>query len=72
MDYHKEKLGIEVLSYNTFLLITKNRGKNFDITRLQTDNTLNIRLKVLINKEEAEIIEAKFRAKSQIMLKTCV
>ena len=57
-----------MLSYNAYLLITKDKGENFGIARLQTDNTLNIRTETFIKKEEKEIIEAKFKAKIQIML----
>ena len=36
----------------------------------QTDNIFNIRMEAFINKKEGEIIEAKFKAKSQIILET--
>lgn len=61
-----------MLSYDKCLLIIKDKGINFSIARFQTNNTLNIEIGVFINKEEAEIIEAKFKAKSQIMSKTSV
>ena len=53
-----------MLFYDTHLLITKDKSKNFGIIGLQTDNTFNIKTKIFINKEETEIIEAKFKAKS--------
>lgn len=52
------------------MLIIKDRNINFDITKLQIDNTLNIKIEIFIDKEETEIIKAKFKAKSQIILKT--
>lgn len=58
--------------YNICLIITKDKGKNFSIARLQTDNTMNIEIKACINKEEVKIIETKLIAKSQTILKTCV
>lgn len=61
---------MEMSSYNVCLLITKNRGINFGITGLQTDNTLNVGMEAFMNKKKAEIIEAKFKAKSQTILQT--
>lgn len=70
LDYRKEKLDIEMLFYNAYLLIIKNKGINFGITRLQIGNTLNVGTEIFINKKEAKIIKIKFKAKSQIMLAT--
>ena len=56
--------------YNACLLITKDGGENFGIARHQTDNTLNVGTKAFIKNEETEIIEAKFKAKNQIILET--
>lgn len=68
LDNHKKKLSIKILFYNICLFITKNRNINFDITELQANHTFNVRTKILINKKEVKIIEAKFKVKSQIML----
>lgn len=70
LDYHKEKLGIEISLYNTYLFISKNGGKNFGIAGFQTDNTLNVRMETIMKKEVTEIIEAKFQAKTQKILET--
>lgn len=50
---------MKILFYNICLLITKDKGENFNIVRFQTDNTLNIRMKTFMNKEEIEIIKIK-------------
>lgn len=70
LDHHKEKLGIKISFYDACLLIIKDGGVNFSITGLQTDDTLNVGTEVFMNKEEAEIIEAKFKAKSPTILET--
>lgn len=70
MHHHKEKLGLDILSYNSFLLIIKDEGKNFGILRLQSDNIFNTIMEAIMNKKQAKIIEAKFKAKLQTMLKT--
>lgn len=57
-------------SYDPCLLITKNSDKIFGITGLQTDNILNIRPEIFMQKEETEIMEVKFKAKIQTILKT--
>ncbi len=54
---------MKILFYDTCLLITKDRGINFGIIKLQTNNNLNIRTKAFMNKEKIKIIEAKFKAK---------
>lgn len=72
LDYHKEKLGIEISLYNTCLFITKNGGKNFGIAGFQTDNTLNVRMETIIKKKMTEIMKAKFKTKTQKILKTSV
>lgn len=59
-----------MLPYNTCLLITRNNGENFGITKLQTDNTFNIRIKAFMEKKKIEIMETKFRAKTRTILKT--
>ncbi len=56
--------------YDTFFFNTKDGGENFSIAGLQTNSTLNIRMKAFIKKEETKIIEAKFKAKSQTILET--
>lgn len=60
---------MEILFNDACLLINKADDENFDITELQTDNTFNIGIERFINKKEAEITKAKFKAKSQTILK---
>lgn len=60
---------MEISSYNICLLITKDKGINFGITGLQTNNTLNVGIETFINKEEVKITETKFKGKSQKILK---
>ena len=64
LDHHKEKLRMEMSSYNACFLITKDSGENFDIVGLQTDDTLNIKTEVFIKKDETMIIKAKFKVKT--------
>lgn len=64
LDHYKEKLDIEMSYYDTCLFITRNGGKNFGIAGLQTDIILNVRMKAFMKKEETEIMEAKFKAKT--------
>lgn len=61
---------MEILSCIAYLLIIKNKDGIFGIIKLQTNNILNIKIEAFINKEEAEIIKAKFKAKSQTILET--
>lgn len=61
-----------MLSYNVYLIIIQDKDKNFSIARFQTDNIMNIKTKAFMNKEKVKIIETKFIAKSQIILKTHV
>ena len=68
LNYHKEKLGIEMSPYDTCLLITKDGDENFGIAAFQTDDTLNVEMKGFMKKEETEIMEAKFKAKTQTIL----
>lgn len=70
LDHHKKNLGIEILFYDACLLIIKASGENFSIAELQTNNIFNNKIEVFMNKEEAETTEAKFKAKSQIILET--
>lgn len=58
--------------YDTCLLITKDGDINFGVIGFQTNDTFNIRTEVFMNKKEVEIIEVKFKTKSQIMLETGV
>lgn len=60
---------MDMLLYDAYLLITKNRGKNFSVIKFQIENTFNIRTDIFINKEKAEIKKAIFKVKSQIILK---
>lgn len=64
LDYHIEKLRIEILSYGACLVITKDNSKNFGIIGIQIDNIFNIRMEAFIKKEEIGIMEAKFKAKT--------
>ena len=61
---------MEMSSYDACLLITKNGSVNFGITGLQTDDTLNVGMEAFMRKEKSEIIEAKFKAKTQTILGT--
>ena len=70
LDHHKEKLDMEMSSYDACLLITKNGSVNFGITGLQTDDTLNVGTEAFMKKEETEIMEAKFKAKTRTILET--
>lgn len=63
---------MEMSPYNAYLLITKDGCENFGIAGLTTDNPLNVGLEAFMKKEETEIIEAKFKAKTQITLETGV
>lgn len=54
--------------YNIYLLISKNGSINFGIIRLQTGNIFNVRSNTFMNKKNVEIIEAKFKTKSQTIL----
>lgn len=55
---------MEILFYIACLLITKDKGENLNIARLQTNNTFNVGIKAFMNKKKAEIIKAKFKTKS--------
>lgn len=56
--------------YDAYFFITKNINENFGIISFQIDNTLNIRIKTFIKKEETEIMEIKFKIKTQTILET--
>lgn len=64
LNHYKEKLQIKISFYNKFLLIIQADIENFGIKRLQTDNILTIKTEIFMNKKEAKIAEAKFKAKS--------
>lgn len=72
LDYHKKNLSMEISFYNAYLFITKEKGVNFIITWLLTNNVLNIRIETFMNKKEAEIKETNFKAKSQTMLEVSI
>ena len=55
---------MEISFYNTCLLIIKDVSVNFGITGLQMDDTLNVGTEAFIKKEETEIMETKFKAKT--------
>lgn len=50
LDYYKEKMGMKILFYDAYLLITKDKGVNFAIIGLLTNNTLNIKIETFMNK----------------------
>lgn len=52
---------MEIIFYNAYLLITKDKNVNFGITKLQTNNTFNVEKKTFINKKQAKIIKAKLK-----------
>jgi hypothetical protein len=56
------------LTYNPCLLITDKGTNLFSITRLQTNNTLSIVIKDFAQREEEELVKAKFYAKLKIIL----
>lgn len=70
LDHHKKKLEMEMSFHDTCLLITKDSGENFGIAWLETDNTLNIRIEAFMKNKETEIMETKFKAKTQTILET--
>ena len=59
---------MEMSFYDACLLITKNGGENFGIAGFQMDDTLNVGTEAFMKKEETEIVEAKFKAKTRIIL----
>ncbi len=63
---------MEMSYYDACLLITKDKSENFGIAGLQTDDTLNIGTEAFMKKEEKEILKAKFKAKTQTILETCI
>lgn len=63
---------MKMLLYEVCLLTTKDNGKNFGIAGFQTDNIFNVRIEVFMEKKETEIIKTKFKAKTQIILKTSI
>lgn len=72
LNHYKEKLGMAISIYDIYLLIIKDGNRNFGITGLQIDNIFNIKIETFMKKEETEIIEVKFKAKTQIILETSV
>ncbi len=63
---------MEISLYDTYLPITKDGGENFGIAEFQTDNTFNVGTETFMKKEEKEILEAKFKVKTQTILETSV
>ena len=55
---------IEISSYDAWLLISKDESVNFGIIGLQMENTLNVGMEAFMKKEETEIMETKFKAKT--------
>lgn len=70
MDQYREKLGIKISRYNIYFLITKDGSENFNIARLEIDNTFNFKIEVFRKKKETKIIKTKFKAKTKTILKT--
>jgi hypothetical protein len=65
--HHREKLAIAMFTYDPCLLITITK-RAFGIVRIQTDNTLILRLKEFNTIEKEELIKAKFSAKPKELL----
>lgn len=55
--------------YDKCFFITKDGDKNFGIVGFQIDNTFNVKTEAFMKKKETEIIKAKFKTKTQTILK---
>ena len=64
------RLILNDIHIDAYLFITKDGSVNFGLTGLQTDDTLNVGIEAFMKKEETEIIEARFKAKTQTILET--
>ena len=68
-NHHRNFLGMVPSSFDPYLLITDQAGKDgFGIVSIQTDNTLILSTAIFSAKEEEKLTEAKFRAKPKIIL----
>ena len=61
--YHKEKLEIVTLTYDSYLLVTDNNPLN--IVGIQTDDTVILRNKRFNNRKSYEIV-FKFKIKTEL------
>lgn len=66
--HHVSNLHMQQSCYDPCLLIS-NEKKEFGIAGLQTDDTINIGTQEFLDKEDAELVKAKFIAKPQRILK---
>ena len=67
--YHKEKLEIVTLTYDSCLLVTDN--DSLDIVNMQTDNTIILRDRSFNNRESQKII-FKSKTKTELKRKTVI
>ena len=65
LDHYKMKLEMEMSPYNACFFIIKDGSKNFGIARLQTDDIFHVGTEAFMKNEETEIMETKFKAKTQ-------
>ncbi|KAF4470944.1 Ribonuclease H, partial [Fusarium albosuccineum] len=66
--HHREKLAMETSSFDPCLLITCQGEECFGITAMQTDDTFNVGTRAFLEREEAELRAAGFKAKPQTIL----
>jgi len=66
--HHKERLDCQTSEYDPCLLFSK-IGQSFGIVGMQTDDTLNLATPEFLDKEEAALHEAGFKAKPSTILK---
>ena len=69
LDYHKEKLGMKISPYNAYLLITKDGGEIIWHSKLSDRRYSHVGTGAFMKKEETEIMDAKFKGKTQTILK---
>jgi hypothetical protein len=65
--HHREKLAMAMSTYDPCLLIITTKAA-FGVVRMQTDNTLILRLKEFDTIEDEELTRAKFSAKPKELL----
>jgi hypothetical protein len=65
--HHKKKLAMAMFTYNLCLLIITTK-RVFSIVRIQTDNTLILRLKEFSTIKDKKLTKAKFSAKPKELL----
>ncbi|RWA03359.1 hypothetical protein EKO27_g11746 [Xylaria grammica] len=68
-QHHRQKLGMDVSTYDPCLLISTGQSHDFGITGLQTDDTFSFVTPSFSEKEEQELQKAKFRAKPKEVLR---